>query len=696
MWFDCWARQAHSSPQMVLFLLCVSSIMPYMKIIESLQPLNISKPQRYKKMDNSKLNDILEALKSLLSYVYMQLKKLWSAINDTMRNAKTDAHKSPDEAQDSIFNSRPFLIATLVIFVLLVMNTFSAMRQEEISYSQFLKAVKEDKIAKAVVTERYISGFFKGEKPQQDGKAFVTIPLWNKELAEQLQQHEVEYVVRSSENWLSTLIFNWIIPIFIFLFIGSWFINRSMGKGRSFLNIGNKARIQQDSQTNITFADVAGADDAKQELKEVIEFLKSPEQIQKLGGRMPKGVLLVGSPGTGKTLLARAVSGEAQVPFFNISGSEFIELFVGVGAARVRELFEQARQKAPCIIFIDELDAIGRSRGGNVMIGGHDEREQTLNQLLTEMDGFDTSVGVIVMAATNRPEILDKALLRSGRFDRQIVVDKPDLHDRIEILKLHVQNLTLSDDIDITVIAKRTPGLVGADLANIANEAAIIATRVGNSKVTMSNFEAAIDRLLTGPEKKNRALTADEKRRVAYHEAGHALVAEKVPTGQPVHKISIIPRGIGALGFTLQLPVEERFLSTEAELKDQLAILLGGRIAEELVLDSISTGAQNDLERVGEIARDMVCHLGMSKKLGSLTYGKRQQLQFLAVEEAEQRNYSEETAQLIDTEVKALVDEAQKRAKQILTSNRKVLDQLAAVLQEKEVITRDEISALLG
>jgi cell division protease FtsH len=646
-------------------------------------------------MDNSKLNSLLDALKPLLNYVYTQLKKLYLAIYNYIRNSKVDLHKSSEESNTPVFNSRPFLIASLVILFLLMLNTFSAMQQDEISYNQFLKAVKEDKIAKAVVTERYISGVFKGEKPQQEGKSFVTIPLWNKELAEQLQQHNVDYVVRSSENWLSSLIFNWIIPIFIFLFIGSWFISRSVGKGRGFLNIGNKARIHQDEQLNVTFADVAGSDDAKQELKEVIEFLKSPEQIQKLGGRMPKGVLLVGSPGTGKTLLARAVSGEAHVPFFNISGSEFIELFVGVGAARVRELFEQARQKAPCIIFIDELDAIGRSRSGPVMMGGHDEREQTLNQLLTEMDGFDTSVGVIVMAATNRPEILDKALLRSGRFDRQIVVDKPDLHDRIEILKLHVNALTLGDDIDLTIIAKRTPGLVGADLANIANEAAIIATRVGNSKVTMSNFEAAIDRLLTGPEKKNRALTADEKRRVAYHEAGHALVAEKVPTGQPVHKISIIPRGIGALGFTLQLPVEERFLSTETELKDQLAILLGGRIAEELVLKSVSTGAQNDLERVSEIARNMVCHLGMSKKLGSLTYGKRQQLQFLPVEEAEQRNYCEETAALIDAEIKALVDDAEKRARQILTTNRKILDKLANLLQEKEVVGRDEISALL-
>jgi len=468
------------------------------------------------------------------------------------------------------------------------------------------------------------------------------------------------------------------------------------GGTQSFLNLGNKIHIHQDTQAKITFNDVAGADSAKQELNESIDFLKTPEKFQRLGGRMPKGVLLVGPPGTGKTLLARAVSGEAQVPFFNISGSEFIELFVGVGAARVRELFEQARNQAPCIIFIDELDAIGRTRGGPVMIGGHDEREQTLNQLLTEMDGFDPSVGVVVMAATNRPEVLDKALLRSGRFDRQIVVDKPDLRDRIEILKLHTKGLTLAKDIDLSIVAKRTPGLVGADLANIANEAAIMATRVGHDKVEREDFESAIDRILAGPEKKNRVLNPEEKRRVAFHEAGHAMVAEHVPTGQPVHKISIIPRGVSALGFTLQLPVEEKFLSTEDELKDQLAILLGGRISEEIVLGSISTGAQNDLEKASEIARSMVCNLGMSKKMGPLTYGKRQQLQFLETEVSEYRNYSDETARLIDTEIMALVEEAETRAREIITANRPALEKLANLLQEKEVISRDEMLELLG
>ncbi|MGZ5001018.1 MAG: ATP-dependent metallopeptidase FtsH/Yme1/Tma family protein, partial [Methylomonas sp.] len=375
---------------------------------------------------------------------------------------------------------------------------------------------------------------------------------------------------------------------------------------------------------------------------------------------------------------------------------EFIELFVGIGAARVRDLFEQARQKAPCIIFIDELDAIGRSRGGPAIVGGNDEREQTLNQLLTEMDGFDPTSGVVVMAATNRPEILDKALLRAGRFDRQIVVDKPDLQDRIEILKLHSRAMKLDKNIDLATIAKRTPGFVGADLSNIANEAAILAARDGRNTVTMADFEAAIDRVMAGPEKKNRALGPEEKRRVAFHEAGHALVAENVPTGQPVHKISIIPRGVSALGFTLQLPVEEKYLSTEPDLKDQLAILLGGRVAEQMALDSVSTGAQNDLEKASEIARNMVCYLGMSKILGPLIYGQRQQLQFLSGDFSEQRNYSEETARIVDAEIKGLIEEAQQRAQKILTSKRKQLNKLANLLQEKEVIQREEMLDLLS
>jgi cell division protease FtsH len=637
--------------------------------------------------------DIVTTLLTLVSRVFGALKNLFSQFFSFFTDSDKTSN-TPENASNQNQKKALIFVLLLLFASMLFFNPSDAMR-DEISYSQFLSDVQSGNVDKAIVTEHYITGTLKKENPATKSKSFSTIPLWKTDLAQLLQANKVDFVVRSGENWLTNIFFNWIIPILIFMMIWSWVLRRTTAGAQSFLQVGNKARIHQDTQPKMTFANVAGAESAKQELQETIDFLKSQEKIQKLGGRMPKGVLLVGAPGTGKTLLARAVSGEAGVPFFNISGSEFIELFVGVGAARVRELFEQARSKAPCIIFIDELDAIGRSRGGPVMMGGHDEREQTLNQLLTEMDGFDTSVGVVVMAATNRPEVLDKALLRSGRFDRQIIIDKPDLRDRIEILRLHTKGMTMADNIDLTIIAKRTPGLVGADLANIANEAAIVATRGNHTKIEMSDFEAAIDRILAGPEKKNRVLNPEEKRRVAFHESGHALVAEHVPTGQPVHKISIIPRGVSALGFTLQLPVEEKFLSTEEELKDQITILLGGRTAEEIVLGSISTGAQNDLEKASDIARSMICSLGMNPKLGAVTYGKRQQLQFLPTEVSEYRNYSDETARLIDTEVIALITECGTQARNIITQHRDTLEKLAALLQEKEVINREEFAELL-
>lgn len=390
----------------------------------------------------------------------------------------------------------------------------------------------------------------------------------------------------------------------------------------SFLNIGdNRVHIHPDTLPKITFDDVAGVDEANEELQESIEFLKNPQRIERFGGHMPKGVLLLGAPGTGKTLLASAVAGEAGVPFFNISETEFIEMFVGVGAARVRDLFHQAREKAPCIIFVDELNAIGRARGGPVVFGGHDEREQTLNQILTEMDGFDPSTGVVVMAATNRPEVLNKALLCAGRFDRQIVVDKPDLAARTKILQLHARKITVGKDVDLGVVAQRTPGFIGADLANITNEAAILAIRHNHDAVTMADFEAAVDRVMAGLEKKHRVLNADEKRRVAFHESGHALTAASMPTGEPIHKISIIPHGVAALGYTMQLPVTEKFLATENELRDQIVTLMGGRSAEDLVFVDTSSGAANDLERATEIARDMATRLGMSESLGPLAWG---------------------------------------------------------------------------
>ncbi len=576
-------------------------------------------------------------------------------------------------------------------------QNYQQARQEEIPYSEFLQYLEKREVAEAVVTDRLITGTLTiKDKKTNKPRRFITVPLtWNNDLAKTLAKQGVRYTVRLNTDWLAKFLTGWVLPFgLLFLFWG-WMAKRMGRMGQGFLNIGNKVHIHPDSLPKVTFDDVAGAEEAKQELRECVDFLKDPERIKKLGGRMPKGILMVGPPGTGKTLLARAVAGESGVPFFNISGSEFIEMFVGVGAARVREMFEQARQKAPCIIFIDELDAIGRSRGMGSIMGGHDEREQTLNQLLTEMDGFDPSTGVVVMAATNRPEILDKALLRAGRFDRQVLVDKPDLKDREAILKLHAKKLVLSDDVDLLVVAQRTPGFVGADLENICNEAAIQALRKNRDKVTMKDFEAAIDRIIAGPEKKHRALNPEEKKRVAYHESGHALVAETVPTGEPVHKVSIIPRGVAALGYTLQLPVDEKFLSTEQELKDQVAILLGGRVAEEIVFDSISSGASNDLERASAIVRSMVTQLGMSKRLGPLTYGKRQELEFLGVQGQEERNYSEETARLIDEECKRLVEEGHRRATEILTENRQVLEKLAALLEEKEVISGEEVKEVI-
>ncbi len=613
-------------------------------------------------------------------------------------------NKKPDieinkTSKEKFWQSPGFNILLYLLLLYLVFQFFQGYEQTrrvEIPYSQFLEYLDQGQVKDAVVTDKVITGTLKiiDDRTHQP-KRFITFPLWHTDVAEKLKEKGVEFTVRPSSDWLSNFLFNWVLPFSFLFLLWIWLANRMSGMGRNFLNLGNKVHIHPDTLPKVTFDDVAGNEEAKQELQETILFLKDPQRITRLGGRVPKGVLLVGPPGTGKTLLARAVAGEAGVPFFNISGSEFVEMFVGVGAARVRDLFEQARQKAPCIIFIDELDAIGGARGIGPAMGGHDEREQTLNQLLTEMDGFDPTTGVVVMAATNRPEILDKALLRAGRFDRQIVVDKPDLKAREAILRLHARKLKLAPDVDLHVVALRTPGMVGADLENICNEAAILAVRKDHDAVTMEDFEDAIDRVIAGPAQKNRGLGKEEKRRVAFHESGHALVAETVPTGQPVHKISIIPRGIGALGWTLQLPVEEKFLSTEQELKDQIAILLGGRVAEEVVFGDVSSGAGNDLERASQIARSMVTELGMSKRLGPLTWGERHELRFLGQEQVE-RNYSEETARLIDEEVKALVEEGHRRAREILTGDRKLLDALAAELERREVLDRDQVKAILA
>jgi cell division protease FtsH len=470
---------------------------------------------------------------------------------------------------------------------------------------------------------------------------------------------------------------------------------KRMGGGAGMMQIGkSKAKVYIENKTGVSFADVAGIDEAKEELVEVVEFLKTPEKYQKLGGRIPKGVLLLGPPGTGKTLLARAVAGEAGVPFFSISGSDFVEMFVGVGAARVRDLFAQAVEHAPSIIFIDELDALGKARGMNIL-SSHDEREQTLNQLLAEMDGFDPNQGVIIMAATNRPEILDPALLRAGRFDRQVLVDRPDIKGRESILRLHAKNIKLSPSVDLSVIAAKTPGFVGADLANIVNEAALLAARQGKDAVQMTDFDEAIERVVAGLQKKSRVMSPKEKSTVAYHECGHALVAELVPGADPVSKISIIPRGMAALGYTQQLPTEDRYLMTRSELLGRIYVLLGGRVAEEMVFGDVSTGAQNDLQKATEIARTMVTQFGMSEKVGLVSLeGPRTPL-FLPVPMQTPREYSEETARTIDEEVKRTLSETHAKVREILSTHRQTLERLAKLLLEKEVIERPELQAIL-
>ncbi|MBI2875612.1 MAG: ATP-dependent zinc metalloprotease FtsH [Candidatus Tectomicrobia bacterium] len=550
----------------------------------------------------------------------------------------------------------------------------------------------------------YIQGTLKetGEKDQgkrgregavTSSRRFITVRVDDSDLVKELESHGIQYRGEIENVWYKTIL-SWLIPMLI-LFAVWGFIFRRMGSGYNVMSFGrSKAKIYAEDETKVTFDDVAGIDEAKEELKEVVEFLKTPKKFQSLGGKIPKGVLLVGPPGTGKTLLAKAVAGEAKVPFFSLSGSDFVEMFVGVGAARVRDLFGQAQQQAPCIVFIDELDALGKTRGVNPL-AGHDEREQTLNQLLVEMDGFDTKNGVIIMAATNRPEILDPALLRPGRFDRQVLVDRPDLKGREEILQVHTRKVKLASSVDLRVLAARTPGFVGSDLANVVNEAALLAARKNKSQVEMEDFEEAIERGMTGLEKKSRVMNEKEKRIVAFHESGHAIVAESVPNADPVHKISIIPRGVAALGYTLQLPTEDRYLMTRSELLDRLAVLLGGRIAEELVFGEISTGAQNDLQRATDIARKMVKDFGMSPKLGLVTFDTERSPYFLPGAFVSGKEYSEVTAKEIDDEVKALIDTTYTRVKEILTQRRDVLEALAQSLLERETIEGDELRRML-
>ena len=593
------------------------------------------------------------------------------------------------------FNLAYVLIAVLGV---LLLQDFWFRRQAvaTIPYSEFQKLVREDKIANVVVGQDQLSGEFK--EPINGKKRFLAVRV-DPDIAKELDQRGVEYRGQPESNFMA-LILSWVVPIALFSVI--WFVvGRRMAKqlggpGGGLMAIGkSKARVYVETDTKVTFSDVAGVDEAKAELEEVVSFLKNPKVHGRLGARMPKGVLLVGPPGTGKTLLAKAVAGEAGVPFFSISGSEFVEMFVGVGAARVRDLFEQARAKAPCIIFIDELDALGRARGAVPGLGGHDEKEQTLNQLLVEMDGFDPAAGIVLIAATNRPEILDPALLRAGRFDRQVLVDRPDRVGREQILKVHTRKVVLAVDVQLEQVAALTPGFTGADLANLVNEAALVATRRGANQINMNDFNLAIERIVAGLEKKNRLLNPREREIVAHHEMGHAFVAAALPGSDAVHKISIIPRGIGALGYTIQRPTEDRYLMTREELESKMTVLLGGRAAEHLVFGHLSTGAADDLAKATDIARSMVTRFGMGATLGPVTY-ESEPTTFLGQAYGSRRLYGEETAREIDVAVRALVEAQFQRARAILSTNRALLDEAARKLLATETLAGTELENLLG
>ena len=585
------------------------------------------------------------------------------------------------------------LIAVWIVLILhnLIVQMFAV---ERLPYSEFVKALQEGKVLEVAVTQDRIQGKRKIIQDNQEVERVFSTVRVDKDLSELLENYNVTFKGVIESNFLKTLA-SWIFPIF--LFVGIWYLmmRRFAAQQGSFLTLGRKkARVYMEDEVGVSFDDAAGVDEAIEELAEVIEFLKAPAKFTTLGGKLPKGILLVGPPGTGKTLLARAVAGESGVPFFSMSGSEFVELFVGMGAARVRDLFAQAKEKAPCIIFVDELDALGKARGVGIT-GGHDEREQTLNQLLVEMDGFDPTIGVILMAATNRPEILDPALLRAGRFDRHILVDRPDKKGRADILRIHLRGITTGKDVDVDTVAGMTPGFVGADLANLVNEAALLAVRHNKDKVEMAEFEAAVERIIAGLEKKNRLINEKERKIVAYHEVGHALVALSLPGTDPVRKISIIPRGVAALGYTLQVPTEDRFLMSKSELLSKIAVALGGRAAEEIQFQDISTGAHNDLSRATDIARSMVKQYGMSPELGHIYFEKERQRQFPDMGLPSAKDYSEQTAQVIDREIKAILDSQYAVAKEILTKERSALDAGATLVLKEESIEGNRLKELL-
>ena len=559
----------------------------------------------------------------------------------------------------------------------------------ELSYSDFLNYVRQGRVSEVTIGEAIKGRFL-------DGEEFITYRVDDPNLVEELRKANVKFtgIPPAQPSWWLGLIS----PLITVVLIGLlWYFmfRQAQGANNQAMSFGrSRARLASESKVKVTFADVAGVEEAKEELMEVVEFLKNPKKFQAVGAKIPKGVLLVGPPGSGKTLLARAVAGEAGVPFFSISGSEFVEMFVGVGASRVRDLFNQAKKSAPCIIFIDEIDAVGRQRGAGLG-GGHDEREQTLNQLLVEMDGFDPNMGIIVIAATNRPDILDPALLRPGRIDRKVVVDNPDLEGRLEILKIHARGKPLAEDVNLQVIAQRTPGFSGADLANLLNESALLAARRGKNKITMEELEEAIDKVIAGPERKSRVLSEKEKELIAYHEVGHALVTKFLPNADKVHRISIIPRGM-ALGYTLHLPTEDKHILTKAELLDKIVTALGGRAAEEIIFNETTTGAQNDLEVATEIARRMVTEFGMSEELGPLTFGKKQGQVFLGRDLIESRNYSEQVAFMIDREIRRIIESCYDKAKDILVKNKETLIKIASILKEKETIEAEEFDKLIA
>jgi cell division protease FtsH len=571
----------------------------------------------------------------------------------------------------------------------------TGLQATRIPYSEFKTMIRQEAFQEVTLGPTTVRGVVKAGT-EEAPKTYEAVRPDDPDLLRDLEAHNTRYRVEVHNPWIYYGL-SWVVPIILLFLLWRFFIGRVGGVDRSLMAIGrSKAKVYINQDTGVTFDDVAGVDEAKEELREIIDFLREPAKYRRLGGKIPKGVLLVGPPGTGKTLLAKAVAGEAKVPFFSMSGSEFVEMFVGVGAARVRDLFAQAQERAPCIIFIDELDALGKVRSVSPASGGHEEREHTLQQLLVEMDGFDTRKGVIIMAATNRPEILDPALLRPGRFDRHILVDRPDIRGREEILQVHCARIRLAPEVEIKVLAARTPGFVGADLANVVNEAALLAARHNKEAVEMADFEEAINRVVAGLQKKRRVMSRREQEIIAYHESGHALVAESLPHVDRVHRISIIPRGITALGYTLQLPTEDRYLMTRSELLDRLTVLMGGRTAEELAFQEVSTGAQDDLARATDIAHGMVMHYGMSESLGPQTYEQGHPSAFIDPTLPRPRlDVSEETARDIDREVHTLIAEAHERAHKILAAQRPTLDTLAHLLLERETVEGDELRAMM-